>query len=38
LLGLLSQGLGNVASMFTPQPLMAATMVGAVSGGGGRLR
>lgn len=37
-LGLLSQGLDNVRSLFTPQPLMAATMMGAVSGGGGRLR
>jgi hypothetical protein len=37
-LGLISQGLGNAASLFTPQPLFAATMVGAVSGGGGRLR
>jgi hypothetical protein len=37
-LGLLNRGLGDVVSLFTPQPLLAATMVGAVSGGGGRLR
>ena len=35
---LLTQGLGQVASLFTAQPLVATTMVGKVSGGGGRLR
>jgi hypothetical protein len=37
--GLLANGLGRVASLFTAQPLVATTMVvGSVSGGGGRLR
>ena len=35
---LLTQGLGRAASLFTAQPLIATTMVGRVSGGGGRLR
>lgn len=35
--GLVAQGFGRVASLFTAQPLVATTMV-AVSGGGGRLR
>ena len=35
---LLVQGLGQVASLFTAQPLVATSMVGKVSGGGGRLR
>jgi hypothetical protein len=37
--GLLANGLGRVASLFTARPLVATTMaVGKVSGGGGRLR
>ena len=35
---LLAEGLGQVASLFTAQPLVATAMVGKVSGGGGRLR
>jgi hypothetical protein len=36
--GLLTQGLGRVASLFTAQPLVATTAAVGVSGGGGRLR